>query len=72
MMNLKEQGRRKLSSKLALIVMAFIIIIATIKVITLRNASCYRSFVASIRAMIIIWINAQEKTLNTSFKGMCL
>jgi hypothetical protein len=62
MMNLKEQGRRKLSSKLALIVMAFTIVIATIKVIRLRSASCYKSFVASIRTLIVIWINAQEKT----------
>ncbi len=60
-MNLKEKGRRKLSSKQAFIVMAITIVIATIKVITLRSASYYKSFVASIRAMIIIWINAQEK-----------
>jgi hypothetical protein len=60
-------------NKLTLIVMAFIIVIITLKVSTLRSASCYKSFVASLRTMIITQIITRGNTQgNTSLEGICM
>ncbi len=61
MKNLEKQEQKKLNIKLIRIDKAFIIKITIMKDITLRNASCNRSFITFVRMMIITWINALEK-----------
>lgn len=55
---MKNLEKKNLNNKLALIVMAFIVIIVIMKVITLRSASYYKKIVAFVRTLIIIRINA--------------